>query len=232
MTHPLLLFGAFPLGAYLIASTPFGPMVGALHGVDLRKHGSGNVGATNVSRLFGKRWGYVCFALDVAKGFVPVFIAGRLMCIGGDDVPTPGVQAAWLLTAAAAICGHVLSFWLGFRGGKGVATGLGAVCGVWPFLGQVGLAALAVWIMVRLLSRYVSLGSVVAAGAVFPLFVGLNRLYLGEWGLVRQLWPMGIFALAMPAMIIVRHRGNISRLLAGTENRIGVPARPAADTDE
>jgi len=229
MTHPAMLFAVFPLAAYLIGSTPFGPMIGLLHGMDIRRHGSGNVGATNVGRLFGKRWGYTCFALDVAKGFVPVFVAGRFMFSGAADVPAVGVQAAWLLVAAAAICGHVLSFWLGFRGGKGVATGLGAVCGVWPFLAQAGLAALAVWIIVTSLSRYVSLGSVVAAAAFFPLFVGLNWLSLGEWPLVRRLWPMGIFALAIPAMIIIRHRGNISRLLAGTENKIGRPAGPPAN---
>lgn len=219
MTNPLVLFAAFPLAAYVVGSTPFGPMIGALHGVDIRKCGSGNVGATNVARLFGRRWGCLCFALDVAKGFVPVFVAGRLICAGGDEVPAAAQQAAWMLVAVAAICGHVLSFWLGFRGGKGVATGLGAVCGVWPYLAQAGLAALAVWIIVTSISRYVSLGSMVAAAAFFPLFVLLNWMRLGEWGQLLRLWPMGIFALAMPTIIIIRHRGNIARLLAGTENR-------------
>ncbi len=228
MIHPLAMFGGFPLFAYLIASTPFGPIMGRLRGVDLRACGSGNVGATNVGRVLGKPWGYSCFLLDVAKGFVPVFVAGRLMFDAAGDVPAAGVQAAWLLVAAGAICGHVLSFWLGFRGGKGVATGLGAVCGVWPFLTCAGLAALAAWILVTMLSRYVSLGSIVASLVFFPLFVLLNRMYLGEWRLVWQLWPMGIFALALPVMIIVRHRSNITRLLAGTENKIG-QQKPSAD---
>lgn len=231
MTHPLMLFAVFPLAAYVIGSTPFGPMIGIFHGVNIRRYGSGNVGATNVARLLGKRWGYLCFALDVAKGFVPVFVAGRLMCAAVDEAPAVGLQWAWLLAAVAAICGHVLSFWLGFRGGKGVATGLGAVCGVWPYLALAGLAALAVWIIVTVISRYVSLGSIVAAAVFFPLFLLLNWLWLGEWEQLRQLWPMGMFALAMPAMIIIRHRGNISRLLAGTESKTGQRIAPAAKAD-
>jgi len=232
MMHPLILFAAFPAAAYLIGATPFGVIIGAAHGVDIRRHGSGNTGATNVGRLLGKRWGYACFALDVAKGFLPVFIAGRLLSAGAAVPPSPGLQAAWLLVAVGAICGHMLSFWLGFRGGKGVATGLGAVCGVWPYLTQAGLAALAVWIIVTVISRYVSLGSIVAAALFFPFFAVLNWLWLGDWQKLLSLWPMGLFALALPAMIILRHRSNISRLLAGTENKIGRrPAPPAAPVD-
>ena len=120
----------------------------------------------------------------------------------------------WLSVGLGAILGHVFSFWLKFKGGKGVATAMGVVVGVYPFLTYAGLAALAIWIAVTLISRYVSLGSVTAAIAFLPLFVVLNW---PPW----DLWPLGTFAALMVGLILVRHRGNISRLLKGTENRIG-----------
>ncbi|MCK4602861.1 MAG: glycerol-3-phosphate 1-O-acyltransferase PlsY, partial [Phycisphaerae bacterium] len=199
---------------YLIGSTPFGVIVARAKGVDLRKVGSGNVGATNVARAIGRRWGYLCFALDVIKGFIPVLVAGML--IGSrQGVPTSLQQAGWLAAGFGAIMGHVLSFYLKFRGGKGVATALGVVLGVFPYFTYAGLIALGLWIAVTLISRYVSLGSVVAAAAFLPLFVALNY-----WRLA-QLLPLGAFAAAMIVLIIFRHRGNIRRLLAGSENKIG-----------
>lgn len=211
--QPVILFLAMPLAAYLIGSTPFGVLIAAAHGVDLRKVGSGNVGATNCGRALGRKWGYLCFALDVAKGLLPVLAAGRLIRPAGE-LPAPAQQAAWLLVGCGAVAGHVFSFWLGFRGGKGVATALGVVLGVWPYFTVAGLAALGVWIVVTLTSRYVSLGSIAAAAAFLPLFAALN------WP-PTSLWPMGAFAAAMVALILIRHAGNIRRLLDGTESRIG-----------
>ena len=257
---------AWPAGAYLVGSIPFGLLIARARGVDIRKAGSGNIGATNVGRVLGRKWGLLCFALDVLKGFVPVFLAalwlgGAVAMECGDGVaalaavdgwhghPAPfagdhaygrplaaerwdsqtalvpaykpsGVEAQglWLLVAFGAIAGHVFPVWLRFRGGKGVATSLGCVLGFYPYFTWAGLAALGVWIVVAKLTRYVSVASI-AAAAGFPLLF-VAACYYFEWP-IRTLWPLLAFASAMAAMIIVRHRANIRRLLAGTENKIG-----------
>lgn len=221
--HPAILYGAFPLAGYAVGSVPFGVLIARSRGVDLRKAGSGNVGATNVGRVLGRKWGYLCFLLDFAKGFLPALAAG-LVLRGQPDfyegaAPAGGYQAAWLAAGCGAILGHVFSVWLRFRGGKGVATSLGAVVGVWPYLTLPGLAALGLWILVTLTSRYVSLGSIVAAAAFVPLLAGFAAV-LG-WG-TAGLWPFMAFGGAMAGLILLRHRANIRRLLAGRENRIGV----------
>jgi len=215
--HPLIMFVVFPLLGYVIGSTPFGVLIARAHGIDLRRAGSGNVGATNVGRAVGRPWGYLVFALDCIKGFLPVLAAGAMLR-GRAGFPTAAHQAAWLAVGCGTIIGHVLSFWLKFRGGKGVATSLGVVMGVFPYFTYAGLAALVIWLVVVLASRYVSLASIVAAVAFLPLFVVFS-LAMG-WPVV-GLWPLLAFAGAIAALIIVRHRGNIRRLLAGTENRIG-----------
>ena len=213
--EPLCLLVAFPLAAYVLSATPFGFVIGRLRGVDLRTHGSGNVGATNCGRVCGRRWGYLCFFLDVAKGLAPVLLTGWLVRSAAAGATPPLVhQAGWLLVGCGAIAGHVFTFWLRFRGGKGVATALGVVLGVWPYFTYAGLIALGVWIAVTLTSRYVSVGSLAAAGAFLPAFALLN------WP-PTDLWPMGLFAALMVALIVWRHRANLSRLRAGTENKIG-----------
>ena len=221
--NPLIAFAAMPLAAYLIGSTPFGVMIARAKGVDLRSQGSGNVGATNVGRVLGGRWGYLCFVLDVLKGLAPVLAAGLLLREGGEGVPSPLTQLAWLLVGVGAILGHVLSFWLKFRGGKGVATSLGVVMGFYPYFTWPGLAVFALWVAVVLIWRYVSLASIVAAGAFPLLFVGACFLFSWELG---EVWPLLAFASAMALLVIVRHRTNISRLLAGSENKIGGKGGP------
>lgn len=213
MNDPIVLLIVLPIASYVVGSTPFGVILARAHGVDLRRRGSGNVGATNVGRSVGRGWGYLCFLLDVAKGLVPVLCAGALLR-RLDGFPTAAHQGIWLATGCGAIVGHVFSFWLRFRGGKGVATALGVVLGTFPFLTWPGLAAFGIWIATTLIFRYVSLGSVVAAVAFLPLFAVFN------WP-PTTVWPMGLFAAAMVALILIRHRGNIRRLLNGTENRIG-----------
>lgn len=206
-------FTVLPALAYLAGSLPFGVLLARLHGVDLRSVGSGNVGATNVARALGKPWGYACFLLDFAKGFGPTLVARWL--IGIEDTPALLQQGAWIATGMAAILGHVFPIWLKFRGGKGVATSLGVVVGIWPFFTWAGLASFGLWIVVTLASRYVSLGSVLASLAFLGFFAMFNP------GLLVELWVMEIFAGVMAGLVIFRHRGNIRRLLAGTENRIG-----------
>jgi glycerol-3-phosphate acyltransferase PlsY len=230
--HPLVMFGLLPLAAYVIGSTPFAFIIARGKGIDLRKVGSGNVGATNCGRACGRGWGCLCFALDVAKGLLPVLIVGVMLrpegasAVAAKSGPQPWVpgaieQAAWLLTGCCAIAGHIWPFWLRFRGGKGVATALGVVLGIWPFFTAAGVVALGVWVIVTLITRYVSVGSIVAAATFLPAFVWLNWPPTG-------LWPMAAFAAAMCSLIIFRHRANMSRLLAGTENKIGKGPKSSA----
>jgi len=220
--HPLILLGALPAAAYLIGSIPFGVLIARAHGVDLRARGSGNVGATNVGRVLGGRWGYLCFALDVAKGLGPVLAAGLWLRDPSGADPSAYHQAAWLAVAFGAIAGHVFSLLLRFRGGKGVATSLGVLLGFWPYFTFPGLAALGVWAAVVLTWRYVSLASIAAAAAFPVLFVGACLLAGRS---LADLWPLLAFAAAMAALVIVRHRSNIRRLMNGTENRIGRKAK-------
>jgi len=191
-------------------------------GVDLRALGSGNVGATNAGRVLGRRWGYLCFLLDTAKGLVPVLAIGLFLRRDGEV--TTAEQLAWLGVAFGAIAGHVFSFYLKFRGGKGVATSLGVLLGFWPYFTVAGAGALLLWVAVTLKWRMVSLGSIVAA-ATFPLLFVASCLAAG-WP-IGDVLPLLIFAVAMAALIIFLHRANIARLLRGQENKIG---RRAAKT--
>lgn len=215
----VLLLVVCPLCAYVIGATPFGFLIARAKGIDLRRHGSGNVGATNVGRVIGRKWGYLCFVLDVGKGFLPVFAVGLYLRSRGIEMSSGG-QAAWLLTALGAVLGHVLTFWLAFKGGKGVATSLGVVLGVWPYFTVPGAAALAVWIVTVLLTRYVSVASIAAAAAFPLLFILATRLVGWPLG---QLTPLLGFAALVATLVIVRHRSNLSRLIAGTEHKIGEP---------
>jgi glycerol-3-phosphate acyltransferase PlsY len=224
-----IMFIAMPLAAYVIGSTPFGFLIARARGVDLRTVGSGNVGATNVARALGRRWGFLAFGLDVLKGLVPVVVAGWLLGVWQDEPPTRLQQAAWLAVGLGAVLGHVLTFWLRFRGGKGVATALGVVLGIFPYLAWPGLAALGLWVAVTLVSRYVSLGSIVAALAFLPLFVLFNHNRQ-----IMELWPLILFAGSVVVLIVVRHISNIKRLLAGTESKIGrrkASPAPQANSD-
>ncbi len=211
---------AGPLCGYLLGSIPFGLLIGWSKGVDVRKGGSGNIGSTNVGRLLGRKWGYLCFFLDVAKGFVPVLAGGWLLKRAfGDNVtvlPIAGLWA-WLAIGGACIFGHMFSIYLGFRGGKGVATSLGVVLGVWPYFTITGVVVFLIWAGVWGMTRYVSLASITAAVA-FPLFFLILVWKMQSWDIL-HLWPLLVFAIFIAAMVVVRHRGNITRLLAGTENR-------------
>jgi glycerol-3-phosphate acyltransferase PlsY len=219
--NPYILLIVFPLTAYVIGATPFGPILARFRGVNLREHGSGNVGATNVGRTLGRRWGMLCFGLDVLKGLGPVLLA-RLLgpAVGAGQAPSLLGQFAWLAAGFGAILGHVMSFWLGFRGGKGVATSLGVVLGTFPYFTWAGVGALGIWVLVVLITRYVSLASIIAVAAFVVMFAGINWFVLGLTP--RDLWPLGSFAAAVAVLITYLHRGNIRRLLAGTESKVNI----------
>ncbi len=217
----IIMFILFPVVGYLLGAIPFGLIIGKLHGIDIRRKGSGNIGATNVGRVLGKKWGYVCFLFDVAKGLLPVLVGGRYLrhvyLFDNNQVMPVQGQVAWLMIAAACIVGHMFSVYLRFRGGKGVATSLGVVLGIWPYFTLTALVALLIWIGVWGFTRYVSLASILAAVA-FPLALAGLIGRLDQW-VFRDLIPLFIFSCVMAGLVIVKHRSNIRRLLAGTENR-------------
>ncbi|MCC7204744.1 MAG: glycerol-3-phosphate 1-O-acyltransferase PlsY [Phycisphaeraceae bacterium] len=206
------------IGAYLVGSIPFGLLIGWTRGVDIRKAGSGNVGATNAGRVLGRKWGVLCFVLDVLKGLLPVLIAGAVMgWLGRRDLPAADTWR-WLAVAAAAVVGHVFPVWLKFRGGKGVATSLGVLLGFYPVLTLPAVTALVVWVALVKTFHYVSLASIVAA-------VSLPVTLLIEGQIRRQaisyLTPYLVVTSLLALLVIVRHRSNIQRLLAGTESKVG-----------
>ena len=193
--------------AYLLGSIPFGYLlVLVFRKQDIREQGSGNIGATNVARSGAKGLGVATLLLDLGKAYAGVMIAKHI---------APGVYDVAVAAAVAAVVGHVFPVWLGFRGGKGVASALGVFLALtWP--SAVGI--LLVFAVVYALSRYVSLASIVAA-ASFPLF---------GFHFVAQRTPMTVFGFFfIPLLIIVKHHANIRRLLSGTESRFGSKAGAA-----
>jgi glycerol-3-phosphate acyltransferase PlsY len=200
--------------SYLLGSVPFGLLIARTHGKDLRAVGSGNIGATNVSRALGKKWAIVCFVLDVLKGLIPMLVTARFITLP----PTSRHLTLWLAVGCAAILGHIFPVYLKFKGGKGVATSLGVLLGLWPYYTICGLAAFAVWIIVVLIWRYVSLASISAAIA-FPTCLTASVAIVPDWHF-STLWPLFIVAVVMPVLVILRHRVNIRRLIEGTESKI------------
>ena len=196
------------LGAYLLGSIPFGLLIGlAKAGIDVRTFGSGNVGATNVMRTLGKKVGLAVLILDMAKGAVPVSIAI------GFGAPTAVVAGV----AFAAVCGHVFSIYLGFRGGKGVATAIGAFLPIAPI---PIVAMIAIFVVTLLWKHLVSLASV-AAVTLFPV---LLMLFNQVDSLPQVSTPIILSAVASSILIVVRHAGNIQRILEGQEARLEDPA--------
>ena len=194
--------------AYLLGSVPTGYLLVRLfRHEDIRSVGSGNIGATNVLRSGGKGLGAATFLLDVLKGATPVLIAGWIAPQFATAVPPRDIEA---LAAVVAVLGHMFPVWLGFKGGKGVATGFGVFLVAAPW---AALAAIGVFIVVLLITRYVSLASILGA-ASFPLFA---------WFLVRGDRPAPFVAaqIVVALLIILKHHQNIRRLASGTESRFG-----------
>jgi glycerol-3-phosphate acyltransferase PlsY len=204
------------LFAYLLGSVPFGLLIARTQGVDLRRVGSGNIGATNAARMLGKKWGTLCFTLDVLKGLLPMLMVPLL----GLADETTGLKelTGWLLVGCAAVLGHVFPVYLKFKGGKGVATSLGIVLGLWPYYTMCGIAAFVVWAACIYIWRYVSLASIIAA-ACFPVFLLIAILSLDDWHL-EQLWPLLLIAALMCLLVVFRHRDNLKRLAAGSETKV------------
>jgi acyl phosphate:glycerol-3-phosphate acyltransferase len=205
-----MLLATVPIAAaaYLLGSIPTGYLLVRLfRHEDIRSVGSGNIGATNVLRTVGKGLGAATFLLDVLKGCAAVWLGAAMAAVLAPGMPRRDAEA---LGALFAVLGHMFPVWLKFRGGKGVATGFGVFLVAAPW---AALAAITVFAIVLALSRYVSLGSILAAGC-FPVFA---------WFLVKGERPLFFIAVqaTVAGLIIVKHHQNVRRLLAGTESRFG-----------
>jgi glycerol-3-phosphate acyltransferase PlsY len=193
---------------YFIGSFPAGYLAGRLAGVDIRSVGSGNIGATNVLRTLGKRWGYPVFVIDVIKGFAAVRLA--FVLVKYWPAAQPYAEYIAILTAILGVAGHMFPVWLRFKGGKGVATTAGALFGLMPWAVP---CVFLVWFIVFEISRYVSLASIVAAISL-PIIVSL----FAHWKFI-DTWALVYFSILIMGLVLWRHRSNFSRLLKGTEQR-------------
>lgn len=201
-----------PFIGFLAGSIPFGLLVARSKGVDIRKHGSGNIGATNVLRVVGKPYGIAVFVLDFLKGLGPVILAGQAATLS----PTLAIA-----TGLLAILGHNYSPWVGFKGGKGIATSAGVLAGLFPIALAVGLL---VWGLVFKTTKYVSLASMAAAAAI-PATEIVRSAMAGKWE------PVSLgFTLLIAVLAIWRHRSNIRHLRAGTEHRFGNKPNPSPES--
>jgi len=205
---------ALIVAAYFAGSVPFAYLVAkAAGGIDIRTVGSGNVGATNVARALGRKWGILVFALDVLKGFVPTAAAWLLLRRPPAEISGGGALLLPVaLTGLAAIAGHNWPIFLGFKGGKGVATSCGVFLAIFP-LGL--LIALGVWAVTVAVTRYISLGSILGAAALLccALLMQPEPFRGGKY--------LTAFAALAAVLAILRHRSNIRRLMRGTENKVG-----------
>ena len=204
----MLTLAVVGIGSYLLGSIPFGYLAGKIAGIDIRKVGSGNIGATNVVRALGKRYGYTVFALDFLKGFGAVTISMSLVT---DTRPEwVSAEIIGIFAAVASVIGHSFPLWLKFRGGKGVATSVGALFGLVPLAAVI---AVIIWISIFWFTRYVSVASVVTAIALPFVILLMTR--------VNEIRGSALFyfSVGMAAVVIWRHHSNISRLMHGSEPR-------------
>jgi glycerol-3-phosphate acyltransferase PlsY len=191
------------LFSFLFGSIPFGFLICKYRlGVDIRELGSGNIGTTNVMRVAGPAWGILVLFLDASKGLIPVLFAKSLHFL----------PILIVLAGILSILGHIFSPFVGLRGGRGVATGLGVVIGIAP---TVAFILFLTWAIVVLLTRYVSLASLTAA-FFFPIIMGLLKAPL----------PFFLLSIAISILVIVRHKPNLERLLRGEEHKIGKRVKP------
>jgi len=204
----MLTFASAVIVSYLLGSIPAGYLAGRLAGVDIRKVGSGNIGATNVMRVLGKAYGYPVFAIDFLKGLTAVRVS--ILIAKHAQFPGKWMELIGIVAAVSCVTGHVFPVWLQFKGGKGVATSAGALFGLMPVALLIGAA---VWIAMFQVTRYVSVASITAAIAL-PIVI-LIMISLDQARTMALLY----FSICLAAMVILRHRSNLSRLVRGTEPR-------------
>ena len=232
----MLTWIACIVGAYLVGAIPFGVLIANARGVNIREHGSKNIGATNVGRVIGKKWGLICFLLDVGKGAVPVLVTGWLTDSLGRHPAELETTAMWwwMGVAAASVMGHMASIYLAFAGGKGVATSFGAMLAMWALLTFPALAAFFVWAATVRLTRYVSLASVCGAISLPVLYavrIGSTAGDEGAAAAILHASPPLIVTALLAAMVVWRHRSNLARLQRGEEPKIGQAETAAVDSE-
>jgi len=227
------------VAAYLVGSIPFGVIIGRMKGIDIRAHGSMNIGATNVGRVLGRKFGIICFILDFLKGALPVIIAGSIMGVLGRDAHqlTSAEMWWWLGVMLMTVLGHMFSIFIGFKGGKGVATGFGAMAGMYPLLTFAAMGAIVVWYVALRLFKYVSLASILA---VLSLPIGyllsvmpkqaMDQPFADTLAHLRHASPPLVVTAALASLVIYKHRGNIARLRRGEEPRVDGEARRGSVT--
>jgi len=218
-----------PIMAFLLGSIPFGLLIAKSQGINIREHGSRNIGATNVLRVVGKKYGITCFLLDFLKGIVPTVIGMNICRYDGQgatmlfpfmkgmavEMSQFNAQGMHILTGLFAVLGHNYSPWVGFKGGKGVATSAGVITALAPFaLPILGL----IWFLLFKITRYVSLASIIAS-LCLPIIVLYGSWHHGK--LQDGTWnkPLLMFAVLIGLMSVWKHRSNIQRLLNGSENK-------------
>lgn len=207
MPEKLFPYILISLGAYIIGSVPWAFIIGKCKGIDIREHGSGNIGATNVRRTLGKKFGILCFFLDFMKGFVPVLTV--LLLIKYDIFKITDI--AVILASFASVFGHMWPVFLKFKGGKGVSTIAGILLAIAPLSLICGGI---IWALIFYTSRYVSLASILAA-----VFLPLSAYFFSKVGVYSLSLTLQLMLVVMAVLVVVRHLGNIKRLLNGTENR-------------
>ena len=217
---------------FVCGSIPFGLIIGRAKGIDIRQHGSKNIGATNVGRVLGRKFGLLCFFLDALKGALPVLGVWWFLARQHPE-QTNIVGMLMPLVGVAAILGHVFSPWVGFRGGKGVATSFGALLSMWPLMTFPALGALLVWIIVLKIFRFVSLASICAAISLPLLLIARVKMIAAEPPIaVDSFLPLLVAVTTLALLVVWKHRTNITRLRSGTEPRVGAtkPTEPSSAT--
>ena len=220
-----------PFIAFLAGSIPFGLLIAKAKGVNIREHGSGNIGATNVLRVVGKPYGIACLILDLLKGLIPTMVGISLFTYTGDtnpmaiealsgyaiELPQMKAQILQIVTALAAVLGHNYSPWIGFKGGKGIATSGGVLIALMP---AAIVILLAIWAILFWSTKYVSIASM-GASICLPILTLFGSWYHGK--LQAGTWnkPLFVFSIIIALLAVWRHRSNIKSLINGTENKFG-----------
>ena len=207
------------IAAYLAGSIPFGVLIARTKGVNIREHGSKNIGATNVGRVLGKPLGITCFILDVLKGAIPVAVVGFIAGTYGSPLSetTTTELLLWIAVVFAALLGHMYSLFLKFGGGKGVATTFGGMVAMWPLLTIPMLIAFASWVIAVKITKMISFGSLIAAIILFLATVVLVMMQSS----VHHAWPLLAITFLIAVMVFWKHRSNIARILQGKEPKLG-----------
>lgn len=220
MTLPLLA-GLIALIGYVAGATPFGYLTARfIAGIDIRAEGSGNIGATNIGRVLGAKWGILVLLLDCLKGLLPVAFTPMML----TDVAAGNELHLQVLCGVCTVVGHMFPFWLRFSGGKGVATALGVIVALSPW---ATLGAFVVFVLVFVVWRIMSLSSMTAA----VTYAAIQMILLRPHPFAESTWSLGAFSLLIPALILWRHRANIGRLLRGKEPRFEFGKRRKAENE-